>query len=99
MSANDNTGPYAYTPETLAEQWDVSSATVRNLVRAGQIRAFRIGRQIRIRPEAVTEYEERQCQIGGSSSTEENTPPSDRSTARRSGTRYAPPILTRPNAA
>lgn len=27
---------YAFTPETLAAQWEVSAATVRNLVREGQ---------------------------------------------------------------
>lgn len=91
--------PYAYTPETLAELWEVSPATIRNLVRGGGLKAFRIGRQIRIRPEAVSEYEDKQCQTGGSSSIEENTPPSGRSTGRRSGTRFAPPILQRPNAA
>ncbi|MCV0413478.1 MAG: helix-turn-helix domain-containing protein [Brevundimonas sp.] len=88
-------GPYAYTPETLARVWDVSSATVRNLVREGQIRAFRIGRQIRIRPEAVTEYEERQCQSGGSSSIGASTPPSEASTDRRSDSRSARPIFTK----
>jgi excisionase family DNA binding protein len=48
---------YAYTAATLAERWDVSAATVRNLVRAKELRAFKVGRQIRIRPEAVDEYE------------------------------------------
>jgi len=73
---------YAFTAETLAERWEVSSATVRNLVRAGALRAFRVGRQIRIRPEAVEEYE---CQTGGSNSTGANMPPCDPSTARRTG--------------
>lgn len=48
---------YAFTAETLGAHWGVSSATVRNLVRSGQLKAFRIGRQIRIRPEHVEEYE------------------------------------------
>jgi excisionase family DNA binding protein len=48
---------YAYTAETLAKAWGVSAATVRTLVRQGELRAFRVGRQIRIRPEAVEEYE------------------------------------------
>jgi excisionase family DNA binding protein len=89
---------YAYTPETLADLWEVSAATVRNLVRAGELRAFRIGRQIRIRPEAVTEYEGRQCQSGGSNSTAESTPPSDPTAGRRNAIRSAPPILARPSA-
>jgi len=49
--------PYAYNAETLAARWGVSAATVRNLVRSGQLKAFRIGRQIRIRPEQVDAYE------------------------------------------
>ena len=52
--------PYAYTPETLAALWECSSATVRTLVRSGELKAFRVGRQIRIRPEAVALYEDRQ---------------------------------------
>lgn len=87
--------PYAYTPESLAELWHVSSATVRNLVRDRKLKAFRVGRQIRIRPEAVGEYEEHQCQNGGSNSTGADTPPSGASTARPSGSRSAPPIYLR----
>jgi excisionase family DNA binding protein len=47
----------AHTPETLGRLWGVSAATVRNLVRSKKLKAFRIGRQIRIRPEHVEEYE------------------------------------------
>jgi excisionase family DNA binding protein len=86
---------YAYTPETLAEQWEVSSATVRNIIRAGQLRAFRIGRQIRIRPEAVTEYEDRQCQSGGLENTEESSQLSEAKTERPSGSRLGPVIGAR----
>jgi excisionase family DNA binding protein len=57
-------GPYAYTPESLAERWDVSAATVRTLVREGRLRAFRVGRQIRIRPEWVEEFERAQAEPG-----------------------------------
>ena len=46
-----------YTAETLAERWGVCSGTVRNLIRARKLKAFKVGRQIRIRPEAVEEYE------------------------------------------
>lgn len=89
---------YAYTPETLADRWEVSAATVRNLVRAGSLRAFRVGRQIRIRPDDVTAYEDAQCQNSGElSSTEGSMPGSDRGTARPSGSRSAPPIYTRPS--
>src|SRR5690625_3273834 len=38
-----------YTPETLAERWSCSSQHIRDLVAAGHLRAFRVGRLIRIR--------------------------------------------------
>lgn len=49
--------PYAYTPETLAVRWAVSAATVRNLIREGKLRSFSVGRQMRIRPQWVEEFE------------------------------------------
>lgn len=36
---------YAFTPEKLAERWEVSAATVRTLVRAGDLRAFRVAKK------------------------------------------------------
>jgi excisionase family DNA binding protein len=56
----DTGPPYVYTPESLAKRWSVSAATVRTLVREGQLRAFRVGRQIRIRPEWVEQFERAQ---------------------------------------
>lgn len=55
----EGTAPYAFTAETLAQRWGVSSTTIRTLVRTGQLRAFRVGRQIRIRPADVVAYKER----------------------------------------
>lgn len=55
-----------YTPETLAERWSCSSQHIRDLVAAGHLRAFRVGRLIRIRREEVERYEE--CQEKESSS-------------------------------
>ena len=87
---------YAFTPETLAERWEVSAATVRNLVRDGTLRAFRVGKQIRIRPDDVTAYEESQCETnGGSSSIAGSMPPSGHAGARRNASRSAPPIYPR----
>jgi excisionase family DNA binding protein len=51
----------AYTPETLGAVWGVSAATVRNLIHRGDLRGFRVGRQFRIRPQAVEEFEARQA--------------------------------------
>ncbi len=57
MTNDENRMPYALTPETLAKRWGVSAATVRAMVREGQLKGFRVGRQIRIRPEVVEAYE------------------------------------------
>src|SRR5262245_28995337 len=47
-----------YTPETLAKHWDCSARTVRNLISAGELRAFPVGpRLLRIKPEWVRDYE------------------------------------------
>ncbi len=45
------------TPEMLAERWMVSAETVRQLVKRGELRGFRVGRMIRIPADAVEEYE------------------------------------------
>ncbi|MBO0822425.1 MAG: helix-turn-helix domain-containing protein [Actinobacteria bacterium] len=38
----------AYSVQTFADRFEVSEETVYRLIRAGQIRAFRVGRQLRI---------------------------------------------------
>ena len=86
----------AFTPLTLADHWGVSSATVRNLINAKSLRAFRVGRQYRIRREAVEEYEA--CQTIGSSSTEASTPLSDPLTGGLKERRLGPVISPRPAA-
>ncbi|WP_170429158.1 helix-turn-helix domain-containing protein [Ruegeria arenilitoris] len=46
------------TPKQLAERWNCSANTVRNLISAGELHAFRIGEKlIRIPVEAIEEYE------------------------------------------
>ena len=47
-----------YTPDTLADRWGCSGEKVRQLVKQGQLRGFRIGRMIRIPVSAVEEYEQ-----------------------------------------
>ena len=49
-----------FTPETLAERWDVTATTVRNLCQSGELAHFRLGRQYRIPAKIVEEIE--QCQ-------------------------------------
>ncbi len=40
----------------LAEEWGVHRNTIQNLVRRGELRAVRIGRRVRFRPEDVNDY-------------------------------------------
>ena len=42
-----------FTPETLADRWGCSAETVRQLVKAGRLRGFRVGRMFRIPAVAV----------------------------------------------
>jgi len=43
------------TPRELARRWRTSPARVRQLIRRGVLRAFVLGRRVRIPPEAVAE--------------------------------------------
>jgi excisionase family DNA binding protein len=60
-----------YTPATLAEHWECSETTVRDLIKSGRLRAFKLAEKLyRIRPEEVERFE---CQQNtDSSSTETN---------------------------
>jgi len=50
-----------YSPETLAERWGCTARHVRNVIAKGHLKAFRVGTMLRIRWEALEEYE---CQSG-----------------------------------
>jgi excisionase family DNA binding protein len=46
------------TPEQLAERWHCSANTIRNLITAGKLDAYRVGKKLlRIPAEAIEEYE------------------------------------------
>jgi excisionase family DNA binding protein len=60
-------GPFSC--ETLAERWLCSSEKIRQMCQAGELSSFRLGKLIRI---PASEVERIECQIGGSSSTEDN---------------------------
>ncbi|RMC33731.1 helix-turn-helix domain-containing protein [Paracoccus alkanivorans] len=47
-----------YTPDQLAERWQCSAETIRNLVKSKQLPGFRCGRMIRIPRQSVEEYEQ-----------------------------------------
>ncbi|QDL92515.1 helix-turn-helix domain-containing protein [Paroceanicella profunda] len=53
-----------FTPDALAERWECSSTTIRAMIRAGDLPAFRVGKLFRIPADAVMEYEA--CQNGNS---------------------------------
>jgi excisionase family DNA binding protein len=59
-----------FSPETLADRWGCSSDTIRNMCRRGDLRAFRLGRLIRIPAQEVERFE---CQNTESLSTEINS--------------------------
>ena len=54
----------AFTPEGLADRWQVSSETIRQMIRRGDLRAFRVGRLFRIPPEAVEDIERQDMSRG-----------------------------------
>ena len=58
-----------FSPETLAERWNCSPEKVRQMVRAGELQGFRLGKLIRI---PATEVERIECLNGDSSSTEDS---------------------------
>lgn len=47
-----------YSVDGLAARWMVRPDTVRRLIRAGKLRAFRVGKEYRVTDAAVREYEE-----------------------------------------
>ena len=51
------TGERFWTPRQIAERWLVSPRTVRRLIEAGELRACRMGKQIRIRHGDLLAYE------------------------------------------
>src|SRR5262245_65548619 len=83
-----------HTPETLATKWRCSARHVRNLIHRGELECFRIGKLMRIRVEAVEEYECRKSTpsdtIAESSLSSTSTP-----TESATATRLAPPTRAR----
>ncbi|WP_430521658.1 helix-turn-helix domain-containing protein [Alloyangia pacifica] len=55
------------TPEMLADRWHCSSETIRQMVKRGDLRGFRVGRMIRIPIDAIEEHE---CQKSASDACE-----------------------------
>lgn len=51
--------PRPFTPDQLAERWQCSAETVRQLARRGELPSFRVGKMYRFPKSAVEEYEAR----------------------------------------
>lgn len=47
---------FAYSLERAAEVTDLSVDTLRRAIRAGQLEAVKVGKLVRIRPEAITAW-------------------------------------------
>ena len=87
-----------FSSEELAERWGVSAQHIRDLIKLGTLRHFRVGRLIRIPANAVREFEE--CQSIGSSSIAANSMPSGAtSKAERKDRPYIPPTVRKRSAA
>ncbi|NOX39749.1 MAG: excisionase family DNA-binding protein [Alphaproteobacteria bacterium] len=52
-----------FTPDSLADRWECSAETIRQMIKRGELQGFRVGRMIRIPYSAVEELE---CQTSAS---------------------------------
>lgn len=87
------------TPDMLAERWQCSAETVRQMVHRGELRGFRVGRMIRIPWDAVEEVE---CQRSASDAFEAgsaSTGPARMDDAGVISLRHAPERKQKPRAA
>jgi excisionase family DNA binding protein len=80
-----------YTPDTLAERWGCSERHVRNLIKRGELRHYKVGlKLLRVAPEMVREYKAKQCSPTPSADTGENgRSASGKMDTARSGLRLA----------
>jgi excisionase family DNA binding protein len=51
--------PNVYTPDSLAARWQCSAETIRQMIRSGELPAFRVGRMYRIKWQHVDLHEGR----------------------------------------
>ena len=89
--------PKAFTPRDVAERWQCSERHIRNVMKAGELRYFRLGgKLVRIPVEAVEEYEK--CQSSDLSSIEESLPPNGMKAAADAAARLVRQTVRRPRA-
>lgn len=89
--------PKPFTPQSLAARWDCSAEKIRAMVRAGDLRAARLGpKLIRI---PVSEVERIECQTTASPCTAANSPShgTNQGESIRDESRLARLIADRPN--
>ncbi|RDE08384.1 DNA-binding protein [Pelagibacterium lacus] len=95
MTQPDTDHQPPFTPETLSRRWDCSPQHIRDLVAAGQLPAFRVGRLIRIPATAVRDFE---CPNSEPSSTgAPGTPYGTIQVAPPRGVPFVPKIVRKPN--
>jgi excisionase family DNA binding protein len=64
-----------YTPDELAARWGCSAETVRQQIKRGELRGFRVGRMLRIPADAVEELECRNIVSAGSTAASSSPGP------------------------
>lgn len=86
-----------YTPERLAERWECSAATIRNLCRDGKLAHFKVGKEYRIPLRIVEGIEacgETRCELSDTGAP--STSPGE--SGDRPGARpFVPRIVGQPN--
>ena len=75
MNGPTTIAPRSYTPEDVAARWKCSPSHVRKLISTGELRAWRLGgKLLRIRPEDVENFEQRNAvELPRSSPSAEDT--------------------------
>ncbi len=76
--------PLLYSPKALAEFWQCSARHVRELIRTGELRGYRMGKKLlRIRREEAEAYQARQQTLAGEVRAAVDEPPTKRPRAKR----------------
>lgn len=79
-----------YTPDQLAERWECSANTVRNMIKDKKLPAFKLGGRVyRIPAKAVEEHEKCLSENTGSNSSGESGASSGEKEERNIGVRLA----------
>lgn len=58
-----------FTVEEIADRWSVSKAHVRRIIAGGELQSFRMGRVVRVTPDALDRFEKEKMTGGGNDPT------------------------------